>query len=235
MDQHASTAAAPIWRIDDGLVPYAGAIARMQAEIADIRAGAAERIWLLQHPPLYTAGTSARPGDLADPGRFPIFDAARGGQWTYHGPGQRVAYVMLDLTRAHGAIPARDLHLYVEGLEAWLILALDRFNIRGERRAGRVGVWVADRKAGTEKKIGAIGVRVTRWVTWHGVSLNVDPDLSHFAGIVPCGIREHGVTSLLDQGVTASMAEADSALMAAWPKVFGEPAVGPVTAPMDAA
>jgi lipoyl(octanoyl) transferase len=220
MDFSETTARAMVWHIDDGLVPYTQAIARMQADIAAIRAGAPERVWLLQHPPLYTAGTSARPQDLTDPTALPMFDAGRGGQWTYHGPGQRVAYVMLDLNQPHGRIPPRDLHRYVEGLEEWLIRALDRFNVRGERRPGRVGVWVADRAAGTEKKIAAIGVRVTRWVTWHGVSLNVDPNLAHFAGIVPCGIRDHGVTSLHDQGILATLAEADLALKSAWADVF---------------
>src|SRR4051794_21578920 len=155
------------WRISEAAVPYEAALDAMQARVAAIRAGSEpEQVWLLEHPPLYTAGTSARPEDLADPGRFPVFAAGRGGQWTYHGPGQRTAYVMLDLGRPHGQVRARDVRSYVEGLEEWLIRALDRFNIRGERRAGRVGIWVADRAAGTEGKIAAIGVRVTRWVSW---------------------------------------------------------------------
>jgi lipoyl(octanoyl) transferase len=225
MDTTASTPhnTGTLWAVSDEQIPYPVALAAMQGRVAGIRAGtAAEQVWLLEHPPLYTAGSSARAEDLADPKRFPTFDAGRGGQWTYHGPGQRVAYVMLDLERAHGTVRARDLHAYVEGLEEWLILALDQFGIRGERRAGRVGVWVADRAAGTEAKIGAIGVRVTRWVSWHGVSLNVDPALDHFTGIVPCGIRAHGVTSLHALGVLASMEEADAALMGAWAGVFGK-------------
>lgn len=211
-----------LWRISEGLTPYPQATAEMERTIRAIRAGEApERVWFVEHPPLYTAGSSARPEDLEDPGRFPTYDAGRGGQWTYHGPGQRVAYVMLDLDRAHGGVPARDLRAYVRGLEEWLIRALDRFNIKGERREGRVGIWVADRAGGTEAKIGAIGVRVTRWVTWHGVALNLEPELDHFAGIVPCGIREYGVTSLHALGIVVSMAELDAALAAAWADVFG--------------
>ena len=219
---------APEWRIEGGLTPYPEAIAAMAARVGAIRAGSArERVWLVEHPPLYTAGTSARLDDLAQPGRFPIFAAGRGGQWTYHGPGQRTAYVMLDLTRPHGSIPARDVRCFVHGLEEWLIRALARFSVRGERREGRVGIWVADPAAGTEAKIGAIGVRITRWVSWHGIALNVDPDLSHFAGIVPCGISEHGVTSLHALGIPASMAETDLALRAAWNEMFGEVQQGP--------
>jgi lipoyl(octanoyl) transferase len=193
----------------------------MAARVAGIRAGtAAEAVWLVEHEPTYTAGTSARPEDLLAT-RFPAMAAGRGGQWTYHGPGQRTAYVMLDLTRDHGSLRGRDVRAYVQGLEEWLIRALDRFGVKGERRAGRVGIWVVDRARGTEDKIAAIGVRVTRWVSWHGVALNVDPDLSHYAGIVPCGIAEHGVTSLHRLGVLATMAEADAAMMAAWAEVFG--------------
>lgn len=225
MTQPASTAAAPLagpeWQVAEGLTPYAEALAAMEAEVAAIRAGTApERIWLVEHPPTYTAGTSAAPGDLIDP-RFPVFRAGRGGQWTYHGPGQRTGYVMLDLARPHGRVPARDIRGFVHGLEEWLIRALDRFNIRGERREGRVGIWVVDRARGTEDKVAAIGVRVTRWVSWHGVALNVDPDLGHFGGIVPCGIAAHGVTSLHRLGIPATMEEADAALMAAWGEVFG--------------
>jgi lipoyl(octanoyl) transferase len=190
-------------------------------------------VWLVEHPPLYTAGTSARPEELTDPARFPTFAAGRGGQWTYHGPGQRTAYVMLDLTRSHGSVPARDVGCYVHGLESWLIGTLARFGVHGERRQGRIGVWVADPRtrsggmpADAEAKIGAIGVRVTRWVSWHGVALNVAPDLSHFSGIVPCGIREHGVTSLADLGIPATMAEVDAALRDAWEEVFGDRADG---------
>jgi lipoyl(octanoyl) transferase len=210
------------WRISDGMTAYPDALAAMQTRVAAIRASAGrELVWLVEHPPLYTAGTSADLQDLRDVQRFPTYAAGRGGKWTYHGPGQRIAYVMLDLCQPHGGVRPRDVRSYVEGLEEWLIRALDRFNVRGERRLGRVGIWVADRSAGTEAKIGALGVRVTRWVSWHGVALNVQPDLSHFSGIVPCGVRDHGVTSLRALGVTATMAEADAALMAAWPEVFG--------------
>jgi lipoyl(octanoyl) transferase len=212
----------PEWRISDGLTPYPDALALMQDRIVAIRAGTArELVWLVQHPPLYTAGVSAKPEELTDATRFPTFKTGRGGHWTYHGPGQRTGYVMLDLTRPHGGVPANDIRCYVNGLEEWLIRTLDRFAIKGERRAGRVGIWVADRARGTEAKIGAIGVRVTRWVSWHGVALNNDPDLGHFGGIIPCGISEYGVTSLLDQGVIASMAEVDVALREAWDAVFG--------------
>src|SRR6516164_1663694 len=164
--------AAPTWRIAAGVTPYADAVAFMQDRIAAIRAGTTtDLVWLVEHPPLYTAGTSARPEQLTDPHRFPTFATGRGGQWTYHGPGQRVAYVMLDLTRPHGQVPARDVRCFVHGLEEWLIRALARFSVRGERRTGRVGIWVADSLAGTEAKIAAIGVRVSRWVSWHGVAL----------------------------------------------------------------
>jgi len=207
--------------IAEGRTPYSEALAAMEAQVAAIREGQAEeRVWLVEHEPTYTAGTSARPEDLRD-ARFPVFAAGRGGQWTYHGPGQRTAYVMLDLTRPHGTVPARDIRAYVHGLEEWLIRALDRFNLRAERRDGRIGLWVANRATGGEDKIAAIGVRVTRWVSWHGIALNVDPDLSHFGGIVPCGIAEHGVTSLHALGIPATMEEADAALMSAWPEVFG--------------
>jgi lipoyl(octanoyl) transferase len=216
------TRGGPEWRIAEGLTAYPDALAAMRERVAAIRAGAAgELVWLVEHPPLYTAGTSARPEELTAPARFPIFAAGRGGQWTYHGPGQRTAYVMLDLERAHGQVRPRDVRCFVWGLEEWLIQALDRFDVRGERRDGRVGVWVADHAAGTEAKIAAIGVRVSRWVTWHGVALNVAPDLSHYAGIVPCGITEHGVTSLRALGIPATMAEVDATLRAAWVEVFG--------------
>ena len=217
--------AIPEWRVAAGLTPYADAVARMQERVAAIRAGTApELVWLVEHPPLYTAGTSARASDLTAPGRLPIFASGRGGQWTYHGPGQRVAYVMLDLTRPHGAAPARDVRCFVHGLEEWLIRALARFHVHGERREGRVGIWVGDAGTGAEAKIAAIGVRVSRWVSWHGVALNVAPDLGHYAGIVPCGISEHGVTSLHALGIAATMAEADIALRAAWQEVFAAPA-----------
>lgn len=207
------------WCVSPGLAPYPEALAAMERRAADIRAGAAEEcVWLVEHPPLYTAGTSARPEGLLER-RFPTFDAGRGGQWTYHGPGQRTAYVLLDLAKRHGPVPPRDLRAYVRALEDWVIRALARLDVTGERREGRVGIWVA-RGGGREDKVAAIGVRVSRWVTFHGVSLNVAPDLSHFGGIVPCGIAEHGVTSLRALGAPADMAEADAALFAAWGEVF---------------
>jgi lipoyl(octanoyl) transferase len=219
MDAPASTEA-PEWITSEGRTPYAAALAAMAAHVAAIRAGVGrERVWLVEHDPTYTAGTSARPEDLHD-ARFPVFSAGRGGQWTYHGPGQRTGYVMLDLNRAHGSVPPRDVRAYVHGLEAWLIRAIARFGLAAERRAGRVGLWVANGSGG-EDKVAAIGVRVTRWVTWHGVAVNVDPDLSHFGGIVPCGVSEHGVTSLAALGVRASMAEVDAALRTAFAEVFG--------------
>lgn len=212
----------PEWRIDDGLTAYPNALDVMQRRVAAIRAGAAqELVWLVEHPPLYTAGTSAKPQELTGPARFPTFNAGRGGQWTYHGPGQRTAYVMLDLTRPHGRVPAQDIRCFVNGLEEWLIRALGRFNVKGERRDGRVGIWVADPSTGREAKIGAIGVRVTRWVSWHGVALNVEPNLAHFGGIVPCGLPQYGVTSLAALGIPATMDDADAALRDAWQEVFG--------------
>src|SRR6204780_5496914 len=214
--------ATPEWRIADGLTPYPDALALMRDRVAAIRAGTAgELVWLVEHPPIYTAGTSAKPAGLTDPDRFPIFEAGRGGQWTYHGPGQRTVYVMLDLTRKHGAVPVNDIHCYVNALEEWLIRTLDRFNVKGERRKGRVGIWVAAPATGAESKIGAIGVRITRWVSWHGVALNVDPNLAHFAGIVPCGLPQYGVTSLAALGIPATMQDTDVALRAAWEEVFG--------------
>jgi lipoyl(octanoyl) transferase len=203
------------WRVEDDPIGYETAVAAMEARVAAIRAGTGpELVWLIEHPPLYTAGTSTRPGDLLDP-RLPVFRTGRGGQLTYHGPGQRVGYVMLDL-KQRGA----DIRRYVRDLEEWLIRTLARFNVRGERREGRVGIWVASRD-GREAKIAAIGVRVRQWVTFHGVALNVDPDLSHYSGIVPCGISDRGVTSLSALGITASMPEVDIALRAAFDEVFG--------------
>jgi lipoyl(octanoyl) transferase len=196
------------------------------ADIADGRAG--ELVWLLEHPPLYTAGVSARPGDLLEPDRFPVFRSGRGGQFTYHGPGQRVAYVMLDLS-ARG----RDVRAFVAALEAWLIGALARVNVAGEMRPGRVGVWVARKAPGAptrEDKIAAIGVKLRRWVSFHGVALNVEPDLGHFSGIVPCGQTDHGVTSLVDLGLPVTLDEADAALLASFREVFGE--VEPAEAPV---
>lgn len=215
------THAQPIWDITPGLTDYQAAVANMQARIAAIRAGTAqELVWLVEHPPLYTEGTSAKPDDLRDPTRFPTYKAGRGGQWTYHGPGQRLAYVMLDLSQPHGSIPARDVRCYVAGLERWVIATLAEFGIKGEIRNGRVGIWVV-RPDGGEDKIGAIGVRVSHWVTWHGLALNIAPDLSHFSGIIPCGISEHGVTSLQALGVDVRMEDVDAALQRNWHKVFG--------------
>jgi lipoyl(octanoyl) transferase len=206
------------WRISDELVEYEDARAFMEERVAQIVDGKApETVWLLEHPPLYTAGTSADPLELVDKEKFPVFDAGRGGRYTYHGPGQRIAYVMLDLRRR-----GKDVRAHVRNLEAWVIAALGRFNIHGERREGRVGIWV-DQGDGQEDKIGAIGVRVRHWVTFHGISLNVEPDLSHYDGIVPCGIADQGVTSLIDLGLPVSMAEVDSALQETWAEVFGEP------------
>lgn len=203
------------WQVREGLLPYPEAVDFMEARAAGIAEGAArELVWLVEHPPIYTAGTSAKDSDLVD-ARFPVFKTGRGGQFTYHGPGQRVGYVMLDLKHRKP-----DVRAYVHDLEEWLIRALARFNVKGARREGRVGIWVA-RGGGREDKIAAIGVRVRRWVTFHGISLNVDPDLSHFSGIIPCGVREHGVTSLADLGIPASMADADVNLKAAFAEVFG--------------
>ncbi len=206
------------WRISDGLVDYQQAVRDMEERVAAIRAGGAEEmVWLLQHPALYTAGTSAKAGDLLDAGGLPVYQTGRGGQYTYHGPGQRVAYVMLDLQARK-----LDIRCYVAMLEDWLIATLHRFNLNGERRAGRIGIWI-DRGQGKDDKIGAIGVRVRRWVTYHGISLNVEPELSHYAGIVPCGIKQHGVTSLVDLGLPIEMAEVDMQLRHAWDEVFGGP------------
>ncbi|WP_210414135.1 lipoyl(octanoyl) transferase LipB [Luteithermobacter gelatinilyticus] len=203
------------WDITDDLVPYEEALQRMEQRVQDIHDGTArELVWLLQHPPLYTAGTSADPIDLVDPDRFPVYAAGRGGQYTYHGPGQRVAYVMLDLRKR-----GRDVRKFVYDLEQWVINTLAEFNVTGERRPGRVGVWV-DRGQGREDKIAAIGVRVRRWITFHGISLNVDPDLDHFSGIVPCGISEHGVTSLVDLGLPVTMHDVDAALRRSWNEIF---------------
>ncbi|MFZ5608425.1 MAG: lipoyl(octanoyl) transferase LipB [Pseudomonadota bacterium] len=206
------------WIIAKAPVPYAAALEAMEARVAAIIKGAAsEAVWLLEHPPLYTAGTGARPGDLLDPRRFPVFQAGRGGQYTYHGPGQRIAYVMLDLKRR-----GRDIHALVHNLEELAIQTLARFSVAGERRAERVGVWVA-RPDGGEDKIAAIGVRLRRWVSFHGLSINVSPDLSHFSGIVPCGITTHGVTSLAALGRCPAMADVDAALMASFNRIFPEP------------
>jgi lipoyl(octanoyl) transferase len=210
------------WRFSDTPVDYPQAVAAMESRVAAIRAGEApELVWLLEHPPLYTAGTSSQPDGLRDAGRFPVYDTGRGGQHTYHGPGQRVGYVMLDLRR-RGA----DVRAHVARLEHWMILTLARFNVTGERRPGRVGIWV-DRgphpQGGhREDKIAALGVRVRHWIAYHGVALNVDCDLGHFAGIVPCGIAEprYGVTSLLDLGITATMPEVDAILRDTFAEAF---------------
>lgn len=203
------------WRIDRIPVDYEGAVEAMEARVATIRAAAApELVWLLEHPPLYTAGTSARGEDLLDPQLFPVHRTGRGGRYTYHGPGQRIAYVMLDLARRD-----RDVRCHVHRLEEWMIRTLAHFRICGERRDGRIGIWV-ERAGGAEEKIAAIGVRVRRWVTYHGVALNVDPELAHYRGIVPCGIAEHGVTSLKALGVGATIAEVDAALRATFREVF---------------
>ncbi|CAN5162201.1 lipoyl(octanoyl) transferase LipB [soil metagenome] len=211
-----------VWQSSSEPVPYPEAVARMESLARDIRAGTApEHVWLLEHPPLYTAGTSARDGDLVDPGRFPVFRSGRGGQYTYHGPGQRVAYVMLDLKRRGG-----DVRAFVSGLESWIIATLAQFSVTGERREDRVGVWVRrpQKHASAEDKIAAIGIRIRHWVSFHGISINVAPDLSHFDGIVPCGVRDHGVTSLADLGVMASMADVDNALRESFAGVFSRSA-----------
>ena len=217
------------WRSDAGPVeirasalpvPYPEALAEMDARVEDIKAStASDLLWLLEHPPLYTAGTSANKNDLLAPDRFPVFQAGRGGQYTYHGPGQRVGYVMLDLKRrAHS--PGPDIRCFVYDLEEWLIRVISRFGVTAERREGRIGLWVAQ-KDGHENKIAALGIRVRRWVSFHGVALNVNPDLSHFTGIVPCGISQHGVTSLYALGVKPTMAEDDAAMVEEFKNVFG--------------
>jgi len=202
------------WQISDAPVAYPQALAAMEARAAAIADGqAGEMVWLLEHPPIYTAGTSARDQDLLD-ARFPVYRTGRGGQFTYHGPGQRVGYVLLDLKRRKP-----DVRAYVHDLEQWLIEALALFNVKGERREGRVGIWV--QRGDREDKIAALGVRIKRWVTFHGVALNVEPDLSHFSGIVPCGVSAHGVTSLADLGIPVSTADVDVALKQSFRKVFG--------------
>src|SRR5437667_6905311 len=208
------------WRISEQPVPYPAAVAAMEARVAEIAADrAAELVWLLEHPPLYTSGTSGKEADLLDP-RFPLFTSGRGGQLTYHGPGQRVAYVMLDLKRRRP-----DVRAFVAGLEEWIIRTLAHFNVRGERREDRVGVWVKrpDKGAGHEDKIAAIGVRLRKWVSFHGIAINVEPDLSHFSAIVPCGVADarYGVTSLVDLGHPVTMADVDIALRQAFAEVFG--------------
>ena len=203
------------WEIAADLVPYDEAVARMEREVAAIANGeASELVWLLEHPALYTAGTSAKDSDLISPARFPVHHTGRGGQYTYHGPGQRVAYVMLDLKKR-----GQDVRAFVAGLEEWLIATLAAIEVKGERREDRVGVWV--RRDTGEDKIAAIGIRVRHWVSYHGISLNVDPNLSHFDGIIPCGVREHGVTSLTDLGLLVTLADADVALKNTFQNIFG--------------
>ncbi|PHZ86237.1 lipoyl(octanoyl) transferase LipB [Paremcibacter congregatus] len=203
------------WKYSDGLVDYDEAMALMEQRVADIRAGtASELVWFLQHPPLYTAGTSADAQDLMSPDRFPVYETGRGGQYTYHGPGQRVVYVMLDLARR-----GRDVRQFVSRLEQWVIDTLSEFNVSAERRDGRVGVWVT-REGGREEKIAAIGVRVRKWVTFHGICINVEPDLDHYTGIVPCGISEHGVTSLVDLGLPVTLFDVDAVLRQKWDSIF---------------
>ena len=213
------------WKITPGLTPYDEAVAVMEARAEAIARGEArECVWLLEHPPLYTAGTSARVEDLRDPDRFPVHVSKRGGQYTYHGPGQRVVYVMLDLNRR-----GRDVRAFVKQLEDWVIATLDDFNVTGEIREGRVGVWVARPEkprtasgAVAEDKIAAIGIRLRRWVSFHGISINVEPDLEHFSGIVPCGITDHGITSLVDLGLPVTMDDLDVALRRRFEERFGD-------------
>ena len=210
----------PEWRISPKPVPYPAAVAEMEARVADIATQRQrELVWLLEHPPLYTSGSSGKPSDLLDP-RFPMYETGRGGQLTYHGPGQRVAYVMLDLKRRRP-----DVRAYVAGLEEWIIRTLAAFNVLGERREDRVGVWVLrpDKGPGHEDKIAAIGVRLRRWVSFHGIAINVEPELSHFSAIVPCGVADvrYGVTSLVDLGLPVTMEDVDVALRQAFEEVFG--------------
>jgi lipoyl(octanoyl) transferase len=207
------------WRVSDSLVQYPDAVAAMEARVAAIASGtASEQVWLLEHPPLYTAGTSAKESDLLVPDRFPVFRTGRGGQYTYHGPGQRIAYLMLDLNRRQP-----DLRLFVATIEEWIIRTLAHFNVKGERRQDRIGIWVRrpDKGPDREDKIAAIGVRIRHWITFHGVAINIDPELEHFSGIVPCGVREQGVTSLADLGIVVSMTEVDMVLRREFEVLFG--------------
>jgi lipoyl(octanoyl) transferase len=203
------------WRVSETPVDYSAAVAEMEQRVAAIRAGtAAELAWLLEHPPLYTAGTSARAEELIEPGRLPVYRSGRGGRYTYHGPGQRIVYLMLDLRRR-----GQDVRCYVHQLEEWIIQVLARFGVNGERRDGRIGIWVVQ-PSGNEEKIAAIGVRVRQWVTYHGVALNIDPELENYRGIVPCGIADHGVTSLAELGIRATTQEVDAALKSTFAEVF---------------
>jgi len=233
LDFHPAPGTPPVeWLVAPGLTDYGAAVAFMDERAAAIRAGTAHELaWLVEHPPLYTAGTSARAADLVQPDRFPVHASGRGGEFTYHGPGQRVAYLMLDLKRRR-----EDVRAFVAALEEWLIRTLAAFNVRGERREDRVGVWVVrpDRPPSSdgspaEDKIAAIGIRLRRWVSLHGIAINVEPDLSHFSGIVPCGVRDHGVTSLVDLGLPVTMSDLDVALHRSFVTFFGDPrAVPPV-------
>ena len=203
------------WKIGSNLIDYEEALSFMEERVAEIHLGTArELVWFVEHPPLYTSGTSSKESDLLAPKRFPVYYAGRGGQYTYHGPGQRVVYVMLDLNKR-----GRDVRKFVADLERWIIESLAEFNIIGETREGRVGVWV-ERQGGREGKIAAIGVRVRKWVTFHGICINVEPDLSHYTGIVPCGISDHGVTSLVDLGLPVNMDDLDATLKKTWGKIF---------------
>ncbi|MHC5307326.1 lipoyl(octanoyl) transferase LipB [Bartonella sp. LJL80] len=212
------------WLVSDTLIAYPDALAMMEEHVSRIASGESpERIWLLEHPPLYTAGTSAQMSDLLAPDKFPVYDAGRGGEFTYHGPGQRIAYVMLDLKRRK-----QDVRAFIASLEEWIIQTLARFNIKGERREDRVGVWVVrpDKKSTqqgfpAEDKVAAIGIRLRKWVSFHGIAINVEPDLSHYSGIVPCGIADHGVTSLVDLGLPVTMNDLDIALKLAFEDIFG--------------
>lgn len=204
------------WKFTGGLTPYEDAVEFMEQRVADIHDGkATELVWFLEHPPLYTAGTSANLQDLVSPDRFPVYETGRGGQYTYHGPGQRVVYVMLDLTKR-----GRDVRKYVFQLEQWIIDTLAEFNVTAERRAGRIGVWIT-REDGREEKIAAIGVRVRKWISFHGICINVEPNLEHYSGIVPCGIAEHGVTSLVGLGLPVTMQDVDAVLKHKWTNIFG--------------
>ncbi|MBT6037081.1 MAG: lipoyl(octanoyl) transferase LipB [Kordiimonadaceae bacterium] len=203
------------WKFSEGLTDYEDALLLMEKRVADIRAGTADQlVWFVEHPPLYTAGTSSKDTDLLEPKRFPVHNVGRGGQYTYHGPGQRVVYVMLDLNRY-----GKDVRKFVANLERWVIDTLAEFNIKGETRSGRVGVWVT-REGGQEDKIAALGVRIRKWVTFHGICINVEPDLGHYSGIVPCGISGHGVTSLVDLGLPVNMDDLDAALQRTWGNIF---------------
>ncbi|WP_077802966.1 lipoyl(octanoyl) transferase LipB [Gluconobacter albidus] len=211
-----------LWTASPGLTPYPDALAFMEERARAIHQGTSDPlVWLVEHPPVFTAGTSAKDADLYNPRGYPTYDAGRGGQWTYHGPGQRLGYVMMDLTKSNGTVPPRDLRAFVAGLEGWMIDALARLGVTAFTREGRIGVWTVDPLSGLEAKIGALGIRVSRWVSWHGVSINVSPDLNDFDGIVPCGIREFGVTSLQRFDSSLTMKDLDDALAAVWPERFG--------------